>query len=139
MAVCLLMGYFWLAMSGVAWCLASQGVVAARDTALHALSLGFVFSMVLGHAPVILPAIARVKLLFGRAFYVPLAMLHGSLAVRLVSPWLNLDGLALGAAGNALAIVLFAATVGGSALAWRARHSSSTRPPRPHDDAAPAP
>jgi hypothetical protein len=136
MAVCLLLGYFWLAVSGVAWCLTSQGMVAARDTALHALSLGFVFSMVLGHAPVILPAIARVKLLFGWAFYVPLAMLHGSLAVRLVSPWLNLDSLATGAAGNALAIALFAATIAGSALAWRVGHSPSTRP---HDDAAASP
>ena len=145
MAVCLLLGYFWLAVSGVAWCLTSQGVVAARDAALHALSLGFVFSMMLGHAPVILPAIARVKLLFGWAFYVPLAMLHGSLAVRLVSPWLNLETLATGGAGNALAIALFAATVAGSALAWRVRHPSLTRPTRPtrstrpHDDAATAP
>ena len=136
MAVCLLLGYFWLAISGVAWCLTSQGAAAARDTALHALSLGFVFSMVLGHAPVILPAIARVKLLFGWAFYIPLAMLHGSLAVRLVSHWLNLDWLATGAAGNALAIALFAATVAASALAWRARYSLSARP---HDDAATAP
>jgi len=136
MAVCLLLGYFWLAVSGVAWCLTSQGVVAARDTALHALSLGFVFSMVLGHAPVILPAIARVKLLFGWAFYIPLAMLHGSLAVRLVSHWLNLDWLATGAAGNALAIALFAATVAASALAWRARYFTSARS---HDDAATAP
>ena len=35
---------------------------------------GFVFSMMLAHAPVILPALARVKLLFGWLFYVPLGV-----------------------------------------------------------------
>jgi hypothetical protein len=29
-----------------------------RDAALHGLGLGFLFSMMLGHAPVILPAVA---------------------------------------------------------------------------------
>lgn len=36
--------------------------------ALHALGLGFVFSMVMRHAPVILPAVARLRLSFGVAF-----------------------------------------------------------------------
>ncbi len=75
MAICLLLGYAWLAVSGLAWMATSMGF-AARDVALHALGLGFVFSMMLGHAPVILPALARVKLLFGWFFYVPLAVLH---------------------------------------------------------------
>ena len=61
MAVCLLLGYAWLAVSGLAWMAMSAGL-AARDLALHALGLGFLFSMMLGHAPVILPALARVKL-----------------------------------------------------------------------------
>ena len=83
MAVCLLLGYGWLGVSGAAWMATSMGY-AARDVALHALGLGFIFSMMLGHAPVILPALARVKLLFGWWFYVPLTLLHASLAVRLV-------------------------------------------------------
>ena len=82
MAVCLLLGYAWLAVSGLAWIATSLGY-AVRDVALHALGLGFIFSMMLGHAPVILPALARVKLLFGWFFYLPLAVLHISLAVRL--------------------------------------------------------
>jgi hypothetical protein len=72
--------------------------------------------MVMGHAPVILPAVARVKLLFGPWFYAPLALLHGSLVLRLFG------GAALhgtGAALNAAALALFAAVVLGSALAWR--------------------
>ena len=126
MAVCLLLGYVWLAVAGVAWCATSLGQP-FRDAALHALALGFVFSMMLGHAPVILPALARVKLLFGWHFYVPLALLHGSLVVRLVGARVDAGLLAQGAAANALSILLFAATVAGSAIAWRVTHSPSSR------------
>lgn len=118
MAVCLLLGYGWLLVAGLAWAAAALGGP-GRDAALHGLGLGFVIGMVFGHAPVILPTIAGVKLQFGRAWYLPLALLHASLAVRLFGgPGL----LAAGAAGNALAIAAFAATVGGAALAWRLQH-----------------
>ena len=42
---------------------------------LHALGLGFVFSMVFGHAPIVVPAVLRVDVGYRRAFYVPLATL----------------------------------------------------------------
>ena len=134
MAVCLLLGYAWLGVSGLAWLATSLGH-AARDLALHALGLGFIFSMMLGHAPVILPALARVKLHFGGVFYVPLALLHGSLAVRLFLGPFDLDMLRAGAAGNAAAIAVFAATMIGSAVAWRVKHPASTR--KHHDVPAP--
>lgn len=129
MAWCLLLGYFWLAVAGAAWLATSIGLP-FRDAAFHALALGFVFSMMLGHAPVILPALARVKLVFGWAFYVPLALLHGSLVIRLLWGHLDFTLLAAGAAGNALSILVFAATVAGSAAAWRVKHSTkhSTAP-----------
>jgi hypothetical protein len=82
MAVCLLGGYAWLAVAGAAWIATALGMP-LRDVALHALGLGFIFSMMMGHAPVILPAVARVKLQFGGFFYVPLAALHASLVMRL--------------------------------------------------------
>ena len=124
MAICLLLGYIWLAISGLAWLATSIGLL-GRDIALHALGLGFAFSMVLGHAPVILPALVRIKLYFGWFFYVPLAVLHVSLAVRLCIGTTAFSSLAVGAAGNALAIALFALTMVGSAVAWRLRHSST--------------
>ena len=120
MAVCLLGGYGWLAVSGLAWAAAALGMP-SRDAALHALALGFVFGMVFAHAPVVLPAVTGVKLEFGRAFYAPLVLLHGSLVVRLMAPVWDARLLALGAAANALAVLLFAATVLGSALARRRR------------------
>ena len=120
MAVCLLLGYLWLAVSGVAWVAASAGLP-FRDAAIHALALGFVFSMMLGHAPVIFPALVRVKLLFSWVFYLPLALLHGSLALRLVWGHADFGARANGAMGNALAIALFALTIAGAAAAARAK------------------
>ena len=61
-AACLLGGYAWL---GIAGALAIGFPVVADppiyDAVLHAIFLGFVFAMVFGHAPIILPAIARCR------------------------------------------------------------------------------
>ncbi|MBL8278122.1 MAG: hypothetical protein JNL93_15585 [Pelomonas sp.] len=121
MALCLLLGYAWLFVAGAAWVATSLGLP-HRDTALHGLALGFVFSMMLGHAPVILPAIARIKVQFGWPYYLPLALLHGSLVLRLGVGHFDWRALSAGAIGNAVAIAAFAATVAGSAIAWRRRH-----------------
>ncbi len=126
MAVCLLGGYAWLAIGGVAWAATALGA-AWRDTALHALGLGFVFSMMMGHAPVILPAVAKVKLLFGWPFYLPLALLHGSLVVRLGLRAFDAGWLPRGAELNAAAIALFALTAVGGVFAWRRHYALPTR------------
>jgi len=123
MAACLLLGYAWLAIAGAAWMATGLGLP-LRDVALHALGLGFIFSMMLGHAPVILPALARIKVEFGVHFYLPLAVLHLSLALRLFAAPFLPAALRLGALGNALAIALFAMTMVGAALTWRARHTN---------------
>jgi len=124
MAVCLLGGYAWLCVAGAAWIATALGWP-LRDVALHALGLGFIFSMMMGHAPVILPAVARVKLQFGGFFYVPLAALHASLAVRLFWGATDLSHRAAGATFNAAAIALFAATVVGAIVAWRVNDSAA--------------
>ncbi|WP_222594419.1 hypothetical protein [Actinotalea fermentans] len=86
MAVCLLAGYAWLAVAGTVWVVAGDlgASVAVYDAALHAVFLGFVMSMIFGHAPVIVPAVLRVRLPFHRSFYAHLALLHGGLVVRLL-------------------------------------------------------
>lgn len=123
MAVCLLGGYAWLLVAGIAWAAMALGHP-TRDAALHALGLGFVLSMVMGHAPVILPAVARVKLLFGWPFYLPLTLLHATLLLRLAGGLVDEPLRAAGAAGNAMAMGWFALTVLGSIVAWRHRHGS---------------
>jgi hypothetical protein len=113
-AVCLLVGYFWLAVAG-----ALIAVATRYDAALHAFFVGFVFSMVFGHAPVILPAVLRVSLPYRPVLYAPLALLHASLALRVA-------GLtAPGAWGNAAAIALFIATA--AALALDRRQTAAAR------------
>ena len=109
-AMCLLAGYAWLAI-GSAVMLATGGLVPgtpASDAALHAIALGFVFSMVFGHAPIIFPAVLRVAVPYHPSFYAPLALLHGSLALRLAGDaWGWADGLRVGALLNALALAAF--------------------------------
>ena len=118
MALCLLLGYVWLGASGVAWCAVAAGL-AARDAALHGLAIGFLFSMMLGHAPVVLPALLRIRLRFGWPYYGPLVLLHGSLLLRLLRAPSGAEALAAGAAGHAAALGLFAAVLAASALGWR--------------------
>ncbi len=83
-AICLLGGYVWLAFAGL---LGLAGALESghslRDSALHALGLGFVFAMVFGHAPIIFPAVARVRIPYHPAFYIPLTFLHASLLLRI--------------------------------------------------------
>ena len=54
---------------------------AAWDAGLHAVMLGFVFSMVFGHAPIIVPAVTRAAVPYHWSFYLPLALLHLSLVL----------------------------------------------------------
>ncbi|WP_280813051.1 hypothetical protein [Variovorax sp. TBS-050B] len=124
MAVCLLGGYAWLGVAGVAWAATALGWP-ARDVALHALGLGFVVGMVMGHAPVVLPAVARVKLAFGNFFYLAPAALHLSLLLRFAAGAFSQPLHAAGAAGNAATLGFFAATLAGAALAWRWRHGTA--------------
>ncbi len=109
-AVCLLSGYFWLAV-GAAVLLAAgdlQPGAAAYDAALHALLLGFVFSMVFGHAPIIFPAVLRVAVPYSASFYAPLALLHASLVLRLLGDAAGrFDLTRLGGLLGALALAAF--------------------------------
>lgn len=112
-AVCLLSGYVWLALGGI---LAASGALLPghvwRDAALHATLLGFVMAMVFGHAPIILPALARIALPWHPIFYLPLALLQLSLLVRLTG---NLAGQfsvqQQGAYSTALSLLVFVLVV----------------------------
>lgn len=102
-AVCLVTGYAWLALGGTLLAAAF-----AYDAALHAIFIGFVFSMVFGHAPVILPAVLRVPLPYRSVLYLPLVLLHASLAARVLGGIVEQAALVrAGAWGNAAAIALF--------------------------------
>lgn len=123
-AVCLLSGYLWLAVAGaIALVMAPVEPGSAYDATLHAVFLGFVVSMIFGHAPVIMPAILGRPLRYTPAFYVHLALLHASLALRiagdLVDSWARLR--AWGGLLNAAALAAFAAATAAALAAGRQR------------------
>ncbi|WP_201861215.1 hypothetical protein [Microvirga soli] len=83
MAACMLAGYAWLGLAGLVLIVFPPGESSfGYDLALHAVLIGFVLSMVFGHALIILPAVARLRLCYGPILYLPLALLHLSVALR---------------------------------------------------------
>lgn len=117
-AVCLASGYVWLLASAVLMLASGFDTQPdLRDASLHALLLGFVFSMVFGHAPIVLPAVARLRLPYHPVLYLPLAVLQLSLALRILGGVLGDFPLRQQVAlGNAGALLLFALTVAGLLL-----------------------
>lgn len=107
-AICLLSGYAWLAVGSITLLTAGSLTGTAYDAVLHAILIGFVFSMVFGHAPIIFPAVVRIKMPYHWTFYLPLLVLHASLLMRLAGDGLELHNLRnLGGLFNAVALVLF--------------------------------
>ena len=112
-AACLLSGYVWLAVAGL---LGLAGAFSPghpwRDAPLHAIALGFVLAMVFGHAPIIFPAVTRIKIPYHPALYLPLALLHLTLAVRVLGGLADHFALRQYAAlTNGLVLLVFIATM----------------------------
>lgn len=112
-ATALLAGYVWLALAGLLLLLLGRPGGQVYDVVVHATFLGFAMSMILAHAPVILPAVLRVRLPYHRAMWVPLILLHLTLAGRVLSLALVGIGLRtlpvwqLALLGNVAALILF--------------------------------
>lgn len=107
-AHCMLAGYLWLLAGGLiaAWHGFIYGGV--YDAALHALFLGFVFSMIFGHAPVIFPAVLGVRMVYTPWFYSHLVLLHASLLLRVGAGLLEwLPGRQWAVLLNVIALLLF--------------------------------
>lgn len=84
-AACLLPGYVWMMVGGMLW-LGYGGqysVGPVYDAMLHVVFVGFVFSMIFGHAPIIVPALLGVQVSYTPLFYLPLGLLHLSLGLRI--------------------------------------------------------
>ncbi|MCF8151190.1 MAG: hypothetical protein K9J80_10640 [Sulfuritalea sp.] len=125
-ALCLLGGYVWLVIAGLLGL--AGGFVPGhswRDATLHAVGLGFVFSMIFGHAAIIFPAVMRVRIPYHPVFYLPLLALHASLALRVFGglgdrfPLRQEGGLI-----NAIALLLFIIILLGSVVRGRREATS---------------
>ncbi len=109
-AAALLLGYLWLAVAGVLALRFGHPVAGpVYDALLHAVFVGFVFSMIFGHALVIVPAVLGVQVRYRPRFYLHLGLLHLSLLLRVSGDLLGLSALrSTGAWLNVAAIALFA-------------------------------
>lgn len=111
-AQALSLGYGWLLVAGLLGVLGRWLFAASAGPAWHALLLGFVFSMVFGHAPIILPALARVEPRFTPWARGPLWLLSVSLVLRIAGAGFQHPVLlAAAGTGHAIAIVWFAVTM----------------------------
>ena len=108
-AVSLITGYIWLGLGGLlAFFSGGQQAGLVYDALIHSVGLGFVFSMILGHAPVIFPAILKVRMIFRRTYYIPLILLHISLIFRVAADHAGwLEGRMWGGMVNGIAVLLF--------------------------------
>jgi hypothetical protein len=127
MAASMLAGYFWLLVAAGTWLLHGSALSgAAYDVVIHATFLGFTISMIMAHAPVILPAVLRRPLPYRPVLWAPLVLLHASLVLRL---WVG-DALdvhlawQVGGVANVLALLSFFGLSAWSVLS-AARRSST--------------
>lgn len=118
-AICLLAGYGWLLVPATIW-LVIGPVPDGRgyDAVVHAIMLGFVLSMIMAHAPVILPAVIRRALPYTPAMYAPVALLHVSLLLRIAVGDARDFAWAVQAGGalNIVAVLVFVAIAAFSAI-----------------------
>ena len=111
-AIALLAGYCQLALAGGV--LAVRGLAADQagyDVAVHGVFLGFALSMVMAHAPVILPAVLGRALPYRPVLYLPLGLLHAGLVVRFGGALLGLTGVwRIGGIVTVVSLLVFALT-----------------------------
>ena len=108
-AISLLSGYVWLVVAGVLAILFGGEMSGLRyDAMLHAIFLGFTFTMIFAHAPIIFPVVLKVPSTYTPWFYSHLILLHISLILRVVGDlaaigWMRQWGGLL----NAIVLLLF--------------------------------
>jgi hypothetical protein len=124
-ARCLYAGFVWLIVGGAMMLLlGAQTAGPYYDAVLHIVFVGFVMSMIFGHAPIIFPAILQVRVIFQPVFYVHLVLLHLALLVRVIGNMASLQNVRLwGGLLNEVAILLFLFMTGYSV--WKGRNANS--------------
>jgi hypothetical protein len=110
--IVLLFGYGWLIVCGLFMAYGAYGGL-LYDAALHSFFLGFVFSMIFAHAPIILPGVLRLQINpFHKILYIWFILLQLSLATRILSIIFKFTGFKLiGGLTNGIAILGFFITM----------------------------
>jgi len=116
LGVSMTLGYLWMAIAGAALIAAPPSSFAyGYDMALHAILIGFVLSMALGHSVIVIPAITGAAAPYHAAMYGGLALLHASVVARLCGDLAGVEPLRL-ASG---ALTLTGMIAFGAVLGWR--------------------
>lgn len=132
MAACMLTGYAWALVAAGIWTVVGpvwSGY--AYDTAVHSLTIGFAFSMVMAHAPIIIPAVARRSIPYHPLQWAVWALLQLGLLVRVIggarTALVNDDFLVawqFGGAVDVFTVLIFVITTIGLIL-WGSRRKVS--------------
>ena len=132
MAACMLAGYAWALVAALVWVIGGPALSGFRyDTVVHALTVGFALSMVVAHAPVIVPAIARRPLPYHPVLWVAAGLLHFGLLVRVLAGAREAEGLWRwgGAVGVVAVLVLLGAVVTQLAIGRRSSRRAEVEAP----------
>ena len=129
--ICLIGGFVWLSTSGVLFVWFGHTVSGLPyDAMLHTCFLGFAFSMIFAHAPIIFPAVLGTPIAYTSAFYGHFLLLNLSLLTRVFSDlFYDLPGRQWSALLNASSIVYFLV-----ATAYSVAKGHQTRPAEAHPE-----
>lgn len=118
LGVCMSVGYLWMAAAGCALIFAPPTVAPyGYDLALHAILIGFVLSMAMGHSVIVIPAITGAAAPYHPAMYLGLGLLHLSVALRVCADLATSDAARMASGPLTIAaLVAFGAVIG-----WRIR------------------
>lgn len=132
-ATALLGGYAWLLIAAICWLVFGHHTSGfAYDATVHAVMLGFAMSMVMAHAPIILPAVLRRPLPYRAMMWVPLGLLHAGLMLRvLIGDLFQMTVLwQIGGVLTVLALLVFLGTAAASSLLGEPTRTSSSSTPK---------
>ena len=112
-AACMLLGYGWLIIAGLELLAGPLHLTLFwYDATVHAVTLGFVLSMVFGHTLIIFPSVIGMKLRYSPVLYLPLLLLQISVAIRIVGDFSGSTELrSLSGSLTVAAVALFAVTI----------------------------
>jgi len=117
LSIGLAMAYTWLIIGGFLWLLMGY-----RDLSLHTVFIGFTGTMILTHAPVIIPAIIRTRHFYSGTLYAPLMLLQASTIIRAASGMIAGGLLPISGILTILAVTAYIGLVISMMVGWRRRH-----------------
>jgi hypothetical protein len=119
MAACMLAAYGWLSVTGIIWASGGVALEGLRyDAVIHSVFLGFTFSMIMAHAPVIFPAVTRRPLPYHPLLWVPVGVLQLSLIIRVAvgDAFGVSDAWRIGGVVGIVALLLFVLSAAGTTV-----------------------